>query len=451
MRLRKLVILIGILIATAVVIGASILLYWYRGEQLDKNSWGAYYEGRANEALVLYQTVTRQYPSHWWFLGDFAKWAPYKVSELKDYIYAYRLEDSGQTKEAIVAYESFLDKHHRGNLYGSLARETLIRLKLEYGQSLYNNGKYAESIEVYQSILAMEMIKSPDLEPMGPSDKWGLAYQQAEKAVEDGHTQAEATIPVIFLKWANVLEKKGDYEGAIDKYHIVLKDYPTILDREKTEEKMTELYNEWAYQLREAKDYEGAIEKYKVILSERTNTPIVIQAKENLAEIYSEWAVHLREEEDHEGAIEKYKIILSEYNDTLTAVDAETAMAETYKELTTWKEGTRAVPVIEFAEEVSRNDEDRWVLITTFNETGGKIGYTLSGEGWIVDVEGNKYGPWGTIINRGIVTVPAGGEDVDEYRFFGDTFIDGYAVFTWSGEDDNGHPITIEEKVYLLP
>ena len=71
--------------------------------------------------------------------------------------------------------------------------------------------------------------------------------------------------------------------------------------------------------------------------------------------------------------------------------------------------------------------------------------------GWIADIKGNKYGPWGTIINRGKVIVPPEGEDVDEYWCRGDNFVDGYAVFTWSGEDDNGHPITIEEKVHLLP
>jgi len=47
--------------------------------------------------------------------------------------------------------------------------------------------------------------------------------------------------------------------------------------------------------------------------------------------------------------------------------------------------------------------------------------------------------------------VPPGGEDISDYWCRGDTFIDGYAVFTWTGEDENGHAIEIEERIHLLP
>ena len=39
----------------------------------------------------------------------------------------------------------------------------------------------------------------------------------------------------------------------------------------------------------------------------------------------------------------------------------------------------------------------------------------------------------------------------DSYWCRGESFVNGYAVFTWSGEDESGHPITIKEKVHLLP
>jgi len=47
--------------------------------------------------------------------------------------------------------------------------------------------------------------------------------------------------------------------------------------------------------------------------------------------------------------------------------------------------------------------------------------------------------------------VPAGSRSENNYWCRGDAFIDGYATFTWSGEGAHGHPITIEEKVHLLP
>jgi hypothetical protein len=33
----------------------------------------------------------------------------------------------------------------------------------------------------------------------------------------------------------------------------------------------------------------------------------------------------------------------------------------------------------------------------------------------------------------------------------GDAFANGFAYFTWTGEDEYGNPITLEEKVQLLP
>ena len=83
---------------------------------------------------------------------------------------------------------------------------------------------------------------------------------------------------------------------------------------------------------------------------------------------------------------------------------------------------------------------------------GIAVGYELSGSGWIIDADGQYYGRWGLAsVGRSPVTVPAGGETESIYRLTGDSFVDGYAVFTWEGEDEGGHPITIEERVHLLP
>jgi len=497
--MRKLGILLGILTTIVVVVGVAIWAYWYRGEHLSQQAWDEYYEGRPVEALELYRTIRQQYPSSIWLFEDIARHARYQAPELEDYLHAVSLQDSGQVDEAIAAYESFLDEHYQGglttNLYLSLVREALANLKIEQAQTFQDNGEYAQAIEVYQSLLALETLGGPHCKSEDPWDEWGIACQQADIATEEGHAQAQAAIPVVFLEWAGMLEQQGsydeyiekfqivlqeypdifdkdqaqatlvdiygkwaiqlreaeDYESAVEKYQAVLKEYPNTLEKEPAEAILAELYGEWATQQREVGNYEEAIEKYQTILSEYPDTSTGERAETTLAELYSEWAIRLRETEDYEEAIEKYQIILGEYPDTPTAAQAEAAMAEANEELAAWREETPAVPVAEFPKEIKRDSDGRWSWTTVFKEMGGKVGYSLSGEGWIVDAEGGRYGPWGTTSERGSVTVPPGGMDDDSYWCRGDTFVGGYAVFTWSGEDDNGHPITIEEKIHLLP
>lgn len=96
------------------------------------------------------------------------------------------------------------------------------------------------------------------------------------------------------------------------------------------------------------------------------------------------------------------------------------------------------------------NGFNRWSWTTTFKETGGKIGYRVSGSGQIVDKGGGRWGPGGGSISRGTLTVKPGGTQKDDYWCGNsDTFKGGYADFTWSGEDAGGHPISIPLRVKL--
>lgn len=499
--MRKLGIFLGILVAIAALVAGATWAYWYRGKWLCDRAWDTYYEGDPVEALGLYRTVGRQYPSGWGLFDDFALRARYKVPELEDYLRAAGLQDSGRVDEAIAAYKSFLDEHHDGgkwgwssDLYLSLAREALANLKAEQAQISHDDGEYAKAVEVYRSLLKLEPCGGEYCRPQ-PGDGWGTACWEADVATEEGHAQARAAIPAVFLEWGGVLEQRGNHEEYVQEYQVVLQEHPDVLNVAQAQATLSEVYGEWAARLRQAgdlgrgieqyelvlqgypdtlnrdqaeaffaemygawaaqvmetKDYEGAIEKYQFILREYPNTPTGAQTRATLAEAYAEWAAHLREAEDYEGAIEKYGIVLRDYSDTLAGEQAQQAMAETGEELAAWRERNPAIPVAEFPEELRRDTDDRWSWVTVFKETGGKVGYTLSGSGWIVEPEGHRYGPWGSIIDRGSVAVPAGGKAEDGYWFGGDRFIDGHAIFTWSGEDASGHPITIEEKVHLLP
>lgn len=500
--MRKLGISLGILAAIVVLVAGATWAYWYRGKWLYDRAWDTYYEGNPVEALALCRTIGEQYPSGWGLFDDFALRARYMTPELGDYLHAASLQDGGRVDEAVAAYESFLDEHHDGgkrggstDLYLSLTRKALAGLKLEQAQALQSSGEYARAIDVYRSLLKLETLGGEHCRAKRPGDKWGTACWEADVATEEGHAQARAAVPLVFLEWARVLDQQGNHEDYVQKYQVVLQEHPDMLDlaqaqaslsevygkwaaqlrqagdlgrgieqyepmlqeyphtlnRDQAEAILSQLYGEWAGQLREAGDYEEAIEKCQIILRGYPSTPTGAQVKAALAEIYAEWAAQLREAEDYEAAIEKYEIILRDYPDTPTGEQAQKAMAETHEEFAAWRERNPAIPVAEFPEELRRDSEDRWSWVTVFKETGGKVGYTLSGSGWIVDPKGHRYGPWGSIIDRGSVTVPAGGKAEDSYWFGGDRFIDGHAVFTWSGEDASGHAITIEEKVHLLP
>ncbi len=406
-RFKRVLKTIIIIFSIIIVLGTAIGLYWYRGERLTASALDADYGGRPVEALALYDKIAKQYPYPFWFLGSFSEWVPYKVEFFKNYIAASKLKDSGQISEAIAAYESFIQSSGGYVLYEAIARKALVDLKLELAQDLHKKANYEEAIEVYKSFAGMESIEDHGFKVEEPLDELETSVLEVTSSIEEARLKAEAIIPDIYLEWASTLENNEEYEEAINKLKLILGEYLPV-DKD-------------------------------------------LKIEDRIAETYREWANQLREDEKYQNAIDKYQIILDEYSGAAIAQEVESALAETQNEYSIWKEETKAIPVIEFNSELSRDDENKWIVVTKFKETGGKIGYTLSGEGWIVDTKGNEYGPYGGIINRGEVIVPPGGEDVSDYWCEGDTFVDGYAVFTWTGEDENGHAIEIEEKIHLLP
>jgi len=243
--------------------------------------------------------------------------------------------------------------------------------------------------------------------PAGSIEMRHIACQNADTAVGQSHVTAQAAIPMILLDWAGTTKEQGNYLEFIEWCEDIFEDHPSILNDE--------------------------------------------QVRVMIAQLYSDWASSLRKVESYPEAIEKYKIVLGRYSDTPTGALARASLDEARAEFAVWLEQNPAVPVIEFPDEVSLDSEGRWSWTTVFKEMDGKVGYTLTGEGWIKDVNGRRYGPLGSEVSRGTVTVPAGGVAEDSYWVRGDTFEDGYAVITWTGEDEGGHPITFEERVHLLP
>jgi hypothetical protein len=277
------------------------------------------------------------------------------------------------------------------------------------------------------------------------------------------------------------LQEEGQAEEAIAAYETYLDEHFTWvtshLYRSLTREALAILKPELAHQLHENGDYSEAIDVYLSslaveVLGSAECTPVgsrgiqvtacqeadnAIQQSHAMAHtaiptVLLDWAEAEGQQRNYKAFADQCESILVDYPEMHSALAVVCESNELNVGLATWMKENPAVPVVEFSDELSRDYKDAWVLTILFKEIGGKVGYELSGSGGIIDADGNYYIEWGlTSVRRGHVTVPASGETESIYRLTGDIFVDGYAVFTWEGEDEGGHPITIEERVHLLP
>lgn len=93
-----------------------------------------------------------------------------------------------------------------------------------------------------------------------------------------------------------------------------------------------------------------------------------------------------------------------------------------------------------------------WPIVTEFSETGGKAGYGVEGNGYILDPKGGKWiDQFGVSIHRFEIRVSRGGKDEDHDWFArGDhTFCNGTLVFRWTGVDEGGHKISVITRTKL--
>jgi len=277
------------------------------------------------------------------------------------------------------------------------------------------------------------------------------------------------------------LHENGETVEAIAAYETYLDGHFTWLNthlyRSLAREALAILKPELAHQLHENGDYSEAIDVYlsslaMEVLGDTECTPLgssgmhvaacqeadhAIQQSHAVAHaaiptVLLDWAEAEGQQRNYKEFADHCESIPLDYPEMLSALAVVCERQELSAGLANWMKENPAIPVVEFSEELSRDYEDVWVIAAVFKEIGGKVGYELGGSGWIIDADGDRYGKWGlSSVSRGSVAVPAGGEIESIYRLTGDVFVDGYAVFTWEGEDEGGHPITIEERVHLLP
>lgn len=128
------------------------------------------------------------------------------------------------------------------------------------------------------------------------------------------------------------------------------------------------------------------------------------------------------------------------------------------RERIAWLKANKAVVEVDSPKELeetaspySNVSRPFWGWNTVFKETGGKVGFRVKGSGYILDPKGGRWvSQWGGSISRSEVSVPAGGTGKDDYWFgsYDHELCNGYAIFTWTGEDAGGHPISVETRVH---
>jgi hypothetical protein len=286
------------------------------------------------------------------------------------------------------------------------------------------------------------------------------------------------------------LQQEGQLDEAISAYATFLDDHNAWKDGYTpyvtpyyflAGQALVSLKTQQAEQYHKSSDFGKAIEVYAAVLSlkplvdgdcsqfdnrvatiERLcrETEIAMNEKRVAAldavpAVMLDWSEALDQGENYLEFIKSCEKILEDFPEILHASDiaaVQAAVDKAHADLPGWLQANPAVPRLEFSEEVTRDYKGVWILTTVFREVGGKVGYTLEGSGWIIDEQGEKWGIWGlSEISRGPVTVPVGGEAENTYRLEGDSFVNGFAVFTWEGMDEGGHQITFEERVHLLP
>jgi hypothetical protein len=132
---------------------------------------------------------------------------------------------------------------------------------------------------------------------------------------------------------------------------------------------------------------------------------------------------------------------------------SNSAYVEKAKERIESLKAHKAVVVVDYPKAVEKSlDGGRWSWDTVFKEVGGKSGYKVSDCGYILDPRGGRWVSNGSnAICRSDIKVPAGGSGKDSY-WCGDPSHDlcnGYAIFTWTGEDDAGNKIATEVRVHI--
>jgi hypothetical protein len=332
-------------------------------------------------------------------------------------------------------YEQAWDAYLTGNAEQALQAYQQYS-KVNFGADEHQTQLVQSSIEELQDYLA-----AAQLQQEGRVDEATLAYQGfLEDHFSTGgydniyYFLAHQTLANLKPQQAQGYLDRGDFAAAMEVYRALLAQEPLVKD-------------ECPYEAdpsgKPCQQAEAAIQQSKDA------------ALHALPQLILSWSQSLPQGGNYLDFLRRCESLLIQYPEIARLPDGASLKAEVEhvrRELPAWFAQNPASPQLDYPTEVSRDATGQWVLTTRFRELAGMLAYTLHGSGWIIDAQGKKWGTYGlSEILRGKVTVPAGGEAQDTYRLEGEAFVNGYAVFTWEGEDEGGNPILLEERIHLLP
>ncbi len=312
-------------------------------------------------------------------------------------------------------------------------------------QKTHHKLRYAANPDFFDMYLPIILKSIKTYKPTIPNEErdWkyaqerddSLDYRKFLYQYSDSKYKIQAEENISTLLW-----KKTVNQCTIEDYMRFIDIYPTSSNSnlaKKRIEQMKKDINAWEQTL-----IADSIQTYQKFLNQHPNSLYSIKAIQYIKDIQKYDSARI---EDWYSAYEAY---LNEYPDG--------KFADTARSRLEWLKSHKAEFSVDYPSSVkggsspySNVSSPFFPMKITFYESGCKVGYKITGSGWLYDNIGDKWGTNGYKINRGELIIKPGDKNIDDYWCSGKRFIYGYAHFYWEGEDAGGHPIKIEVKIYL--
>ncbi|MCJ7735315.1 MAG: hypothetical protein MUP11_12305, partial [Anaerolineales bacterium] len=172
-------------------------------------------------------------------------------------------------------------------------------------EKAHQDGEYQLAINLYQEYLDLD------------------SEEQLTAFTEEGLAGA-------YADWANELMTAKDFQGAINKFDIILATYPETTAAGHVAAPLSESWLQLSTQLWKADDYQEAVDSALTSLEDYPSTPAGKLAANQVAEIYLDWAADLQSDDQYPEAIEKITHLMDEYPDLLVEENGVALVAEIY-------------------------------------------------------------------------------------------------------------------------
>ena len=387
----------------------------------------AYQQAKEKDTVEAYEQYLKKYSR-----GKHAKEARKTLDGL-----AYQ---RAKEKDTVEAYEQYLKKYSRGK-HAKEARKTLDSLA-------YQRAKEKDTVEAYEKFLKnrygheaaekrLRQLRYERAVETGTLQDWLAFYDKYRhkrwkgdgKDVEQMKENASKEIE-------RLLYDKIFASPSLETCKDYLKRYPKGPHKQQVIVKMEPYLYEYSLS-------KNSIDIYKEYLNTYPKGSQVDDVKKRLDPILFKKA----QQDDWYSSYEEY------IKECPYGINVQKA-----RDRIVWLKANKAIVEVVYPKVLEQRTSPYsnvsspfWGWDTVFKEKSGKVGFKVRGSGYIRDPQGRRWGSYGGRISRGEIKVPAGGTGKDDYWCSSSdhVFCNGYALFTWTGEDAGGHPISIDVKVKL--